>query len=59
MTHKIILASGSEGRKQQLTRAGIAFDIKKPDVDEEAIALEHLKKLFPIRNPIILCKTSI
>ena len=41
MTYKIILASGSEGRKQQLTRAGIAFDIKKPDVDEEAIALEH------------------
>ena len=41
MTHKIILASGSAGRKQQLTRAGIAFEVKKPDVDEEAIALAH------------------
>lgn len=47
-TRKIILASSSAGRQAQLLQAGISFDIKKPNVDEDAIALAHAGK--PLRD---------
>jgi septum formation protein len=48
MAQKIILASGSEGRQQQLRAAGLTFDVKKPKTDEDAIALKHAGE--PLRD---------
>jgi len=38
MAQKIILASASQGRQNQLKRAGLVFEVKKPTIDEEALA---------------------
>lgn len=48
MAEKIILASSSEGRQNQLKRAGLVFEVKKPTIDEEAVACAHAQK--PLRD---------
>jgi septum formation protein len=42
LSHRLILASSSPRRKELLGSLGHAFEVIKPDVDEEAFDLHHL-----------------
>ena len=52
----IILASGSQSRKQMLEEAGICFEIIKTDTDEDALkAYQLVTKLEKIRPSLEPC----
>ncbi|WP_417476544.1 Maf family protein [Maricaulis sp.] len=53
MTTRLILASGSQIRRQILQDAGIEFEIIKSDVDEDALKQEH-SALSPLAMAALL-----
>lgn len=50
MAKQIILASGSEIRADILRSAGIAFDVVRPDVDEDAIKRDCSRRGMNVRE---------